>query len=86
MEMKWIAIQTIIIFPIIIIISAWIWSSISLSNGFYFFTMTLIPFLIYEGFFYHYSVMGKKNLWDREDALRNHHEDREDQKSKRLEP
>lgn len=81
MEMKLIALQTIIIFPIIIITSAWISSLQQLFDGVCFFVITLGTFVIYEIFFYHYSEKSKKEYWKREDEIKKHDEDRADQKS-----
>jgi hypothetical protein len=55
-DKKWIAFQTIVIFPIIIITSAWICSLQRVSDGVYFFIIVGGTFFIYEIFFNHYLL------------------------------
>lgn len=62
MEKKLIALQTIVILPIIIITSAWICSLQRLSDGVYFFAITVGTFFVYEIFFNHYCEKSKNKI------------------------
>jgi hypothetical protein len=82
MYSKLIAFQIIIIFPIIIVTSAWICSLRQLSDGVCFFTITMVTFFICEMFFINYSGKLKKEYWDREDAIKKHDEEQADKKAR----
>jgi len=81
MEIKFIALQSIIIIPIIIITSAWICSVKQGLEGFYFFALTFVVFAIYQYLFYRRSVKSKYEQWKRDDEIKKHDEDRVDRKN-----